>query len=187
VRHVVDRDLEKSLRDLLGRTHVPRSLRDLGRQDGELLADDRGVERQVPARPEDRRKQRWIDLADHHVAVGDRQRAAATVRRGAGVRTGRFRADAKARAVEPADRAATGRYGVNLHHRRAQPHARDFGHESALVFAGVMRDIGRRAAHVETDDAIEAREPHTRPRRRRLGETEICPCPGSGGGSARVA
>ena len=39
-----------------------------------------------------------------------------------------------------------------LHHRRAQAHAGDLGVERALVLAGVVRDVGRRAAHVEADD-----------------------------------
>ena len=47
---------------------------------------------------------------------------------------------------------------MNLHHRRPQPHSRDLGHERALVLSGVMRDVGRGAAHVEADDLVEARE-----------------------------
>ncbi len=47
---------------------------------------------------------------------------------------------------------------MNAHHGRAQPHAGNFGDERALVFAGIVRDIGRGAAHVEADDPVETRE-----------------------------
>ena len=112
-----------------------------------------------PPRSEHVRKQCRVELADHHVAVGHRQRTAAAIGRGAGIGAGRLRPDAKARAVERADRAAAGRDRVDAHHRRAQPHARDLGHERALVLAGPVRDVGGRAAHVEADDPVEARLP----------------------------
>src|SRR5206468_10603699 len=79
--------------------------------------------------------------------------------RRSGIRAGRLGADAKTRSVAPADRPAACRARVNAHHRRAQADTGDFGDERALVFAGPVRDIGRRTAHVETDDAIEAGEP----------------------------
>ena len=78
---------------------------------------------------------------------------------GPGIRARGLGPDAKARAVERADRAAARRHRVDAHHRRAQPHAGDFGDEGALVLAGPVRDVGRRAAHVEADDPVEAREP----------------------------
>ena len=112
-----------------------------------------------PCAAEHAREEPGIELADHHVAVGDGERPAAPVRRGARVRARGFRADAKARAVERADRAAARRDGVDLHHRRAQPHARDLGDERPLVLAGPVGDVGRRAAHVEADDAVEPGEP----------------------------
>ena len=54
------------------------------------------------------------------------------------------------------DRAAAGRDRVDQHHRRAHAHARDLGLERALVFAVVVRHVGRGAAHVEADQAREA-------------------------------
>ena len=87
------------------------------------------------------------------------ERAAAPIRGRPGIRARGLGPDAKARAVERADRAAAGRDRVDAHHRRAQPHAGHFGHERALVLAGPVRDVGRRAAHVEADDPVEAREP----------------------------
>ena len=54
------------------------------------------------------------------------------------------------------DRAAAGGDRMDQHHRRAHAHARDFRLEGALVFAVEMRDVGRGAAHVEADEAIEA-------------------------------
>ena len=95
-------------------------------------------------------------LADHQVGVGDRERAAAAVAGGAGIGAGTLGPDAEALAVEGDDRAAAGGHGVDLHHRRAHPHARDLGVEGALEGAGIVGDVGRGAAHVEADDPLEA-------------------------------
>ena len=97
-------------------------------------------------------KKRGLQLAEHDVGVGDGERPAAAVAGRAGIRAGALRADAEARAVEGADRAAARRDGVDRHHRRAHAHAGDLGLEGALVLAGVVRDVGRGAAHVEADD-----------------------------------
>ena len=160
VRHVLDGDAEEPVRDFLRRARAtPVVAAHFVGERRELRAHDVGVERLVAARAEHARKEVGLDLADHHVAVGDRQRAAAAVAAGPGIRARGLRADAEARAVERADRAAAGGDGVDAHHRRAQAHAGDLGVERALVFAGAVRDVGRRAAHVEADDAVEAREP----------------------------
>ena len=43
---------------------------------------------------------------------------------------------------------------MDTHHRRAHTHPGDLGFEFAFEFAGVMRHVGRGAAHVETDHPI---------------------------------
>ena len=48
---------------------------------------------------------------------------------------------------------------MDAHHRRTQAHAGDLGDKCALVFAGVVRHVGRCAAHVEADDRVESGEP----------------------------
>ena len=121
----------------------------------ELLAHDFGVERLVAVRPEHFGKEFGDEPAGHQIGVGDGERAAAPISCGAGIGAGGIGADAKPRAVEMQDRAAAGRDGMDLHHRRAHPDARDFRLESALEFAVVVRDVGRSAAHVEADDALE--------------------------------
>ena len=45
---------------------------------------------------------------------------------------------------------------MDVHHRRAHAHAGDQGVEGALVFAVVVRHVGRGAAHVEADEPLEA-------------------------------
>jgi hypothetical protein len=55
------------------------------------------------------------------------------------------------------DRAAAGRDGMDAHHRRAHAHAGHARFELALELARVVRDVGRGAAHVEADDAVESR------------------------------
>ena len=128
---------------------------DVARQRREALAHDFCVERLVAARAEHFREEIGDELAGHQVGVGDRERTAAAVAGGAGIGAGGSGADAKARAVEREDRAAAGGDGMDLHHRRAHAHARDFGLEGALEFAVEMGDVGRSAAHVEADDALE--------------------------------
>ena len=68
---------------------------DLTRQRVEFGADDNIVEGLVTTTPKHLREKLRVDLAYHHIAVGDRQRPAATVRRGPGVRAGRLGTDAK--------------------------------------------------------------------------------------------
>ena len=97
-----------------------------------------------------------LDLAEHDVGIGHGQRPAAPVAGRPGIGPGAVRPDAVFRAVEMQDRAAAGRHRVDLHHRRAHAHAGDQGLERPLVFAGIVGDIGRRAAHVETDQLPEA-------------------------------
>ena len=48
----------------------------------------------------------------------------------------------------------TRRHRIDRHHRRAHPHARDFGFKRTLKSAGVKRDIGGGAAHVKADDTL---------------------------------
>ena len=158
VRHVLDRDPQETVGDLHGRAPLARGALDLARESGETLPHDLRIEGLVRARPEHRGKERGIELADHHVAVGHRERSAPSIRRRPRIRTGRLGADAEARSVEAADRAAAGRDRVDPHHRRAQPDARDLRHERAFVLAGVVRDVGRGPAHVEADDPIETGE-----------------------------
>ncbi len=117
-----------------------------------------GVERLVLAGAEDRREEVGLQLAEHDVGVGDGERAAAPVAGGAGIGAGRIRADAEASGLEMQDRAAARRDRVDAHHRRAHAHAGDLGVEGALVFAVIMGDVGRGAAHVEADDLVEAGE-----------------------------
>jgi hypothetical protein len=52
-------------------------------------------------------------------------------------------------------RAAPGGDGIDRQHGRSQANAGDLGLEDPLVFAGVVRHVGRGAAHVEADHPIE--------------------------------
>src|SRR3546814_2875333 len=88
-----------------------------------------------------------LDLAEHDVAVGHRQRPAAAVAGRAGIGAGGVRAYSEPGAIEVQDGAAARRHRVDVHHRRPQAHAGDQGVEGALVLAVVVRhEIGR--AHV---------------------------------------
>ena len=97
-----------------------------------------------------------LDLAQHHVGVRHRQRAATAVAGRAGVGTRALRTHAKARTVKRQQRAATGRHGVDAHHGRAHAHAGHLGLELALEFAGVVAHVGGGAAHVKANDLLNA-------------------------------
>ena len=114
------------------------------------------VQRLVPARPEHPGEVAGLDPAQHDVGVGHGERAAAAVARGSRVRARRVRADPVPAAVESQDRAAAGRDRVDAQHRRAQPDPGHLGLVLPLELTGVVRDVGRGAAHVEADDPAEA-------------------------------
>ncbi len=54
------------------------------------------------------------------------------------------------------DRPATGRNRMDFHHRGAHAHTGNLGFEIAFIFAVIMRNVGRCAAHIKTDDLIKA-------------------------------
>ena len=123
------------------------------------VAHDLGVERLVLRWPEDLGEELRHELPDHHIGVGDGERSAAAIAGRPRIGAGGIRADAEARAVIKEDRSTARRDGMDQHHRRAHAHACDHALEGPLVHAVEMADIGRGAAHVEADDAGEAREP----------------------------
>src|SRR5262249_50028395 len=116
-----------------------------------LLAYYFDVKRLVSIRPEHFWEIFGLDLTQHDVAVGDRQRPAAPVTGGAGIGAGRIRADAVALAVEMQDRAAAGRDGVDRQQGGAHSRAGRLCRDLALAFAGVMWGVGGRPPHVEAD------------------------------------
>ncbi len=152
IGHVLDRDLDEAVGHVLGRAAVA----DLAREPRERLAHRIVIERQVPPGAEDPREEIRHELADHHVGVGEGERSAAAIALGSGIGAGAVRADPETRAVEMQDRAAARRHGMDQHHRRTHANARDLRLEGALVLAVEMRDVGRSAAHVEADQAMEA-------------------------------
>ena len=155
IRHVGDRDLQETLRHLPRRARLAGGPRDLVGERGEFRRHDIGIERLIAVGAEDRREMARLDLADADIGVGHRQRAAAPVAGRTRIGAGGIGPDAEARAVEVQDRAAARRHRVDRHHRRAHAHAGHRGLEGALEAAGVERHVGRGAAHVEADDAVE--------------------------------
>ena len=183
IGHVVVGDGEAAMRQLLRRALDAGRFGHLVRQGGEGGADHLGVQRAVGRWPEDVRKEVGQQLADHQVGVGDRERPAAAVAGGAGIGACTLRSDAEALAVEADDRPAARGHGVDLHHRRADAHARDLGVEGALEGAGIVGDVGRGAAHVEADDPVETgqrRGPGGTDDPARRARTGSHPCPGTG-------
>ena len=181
VRHVLDRDLDEAVGDLLGGV-LPTCFDSSPKAPRHRT----GVERLVLVRPENLREEIRHQLAGHHIGVGDRQRpvAAVTFRSRIGAR--RIRPDAEAGAVEMQDRTAARRDRVDQHHRRAHAHAGDLCLEGALVFAVEMRHVGRGAAHVEADQPVEAGLPpslgHADHAARRSGQDRVLALEQIGGG-----
>jgi hypothetical protein len=97
VGHVLDGDPEEALgrRRRIGGTAGGGG--DLGGESGEAVLDHGAVERLVAARPEQRREEVRLQLAEHHVAVGDGQRPAAPVAGRPGIGAGGIRSHPEAR------------------------------------------------------------------------------------------
>ncbi len=155
--HVAHRDLDEALGDLLGRARAAGGAADLPGERREFRAHRGVVQGGIALRPEHRRKELRLDLAEHDVRVGDGERTVPAVARRARVGAGRVRPDAVARSVEMQDRAAAGGDGVDAHHRRAHAHSGHLRLEGALELPGVVGNVGRSPAHVEADDLPEAR------------------------------
>ena len=117
VRHVVDRDPQEPERQLGGVRGLAGGGTDIPGQLPEADGDARGVERQIAPIPEDVREELRAEASEHHVAIGQGERAAAAVRGRARHRARGFRADAQPCAVQPADRAAARGDRVDLQHR----------------------------------------------------------------------
>ncbi len=98
-----------------------------------------------------------LDLAEQDVAVGDGERPAAAICGGAGVRARAFGADGEPRAVPAADRTSSGCHGVDAQHRGADARPRDYALIVAFEAARIMADVGRGAAHVETDQPVQSK------------------------------
>ena len=155
VRHVLDRDADEAV----GHLRSLAAIADLGGERGKAFAHDLGVERLVLRWAEDLGEELRDELPDHHIGVGDGERSAAPIAGRPRIGAGRVRPDAEARAVVKEDRSTARRDGMDQHHRRADAHACDHALEGPLVHPVEMADIGGGAAHVEADDAGEARKP----------------------------
>ena len=154
VGHVLDGDGDKAL----GRRFRRASVADLGSQSGEFLAHGGDIEWLILAGTEDRREDIGLQLAEHHIGVGNGERPATSVGGGARIGAGGVRADAETAGLVMQDRATACCDRMDAHHRCADAHAGDFGVEGPLVVAVIMGDVGRGAAHVEADDLVEACE-----------------------------
>ena len=157
VRHILDGDGQESLGGLLGAQLLSGCGPDLARQRLELPSNNVQVQRPIAAGTENFGEMTGLQPAEEQVGVGHRERAALAVAGGAGICARRFRPDPESCPVEPEDRPAARRHGVNTHHRHAHPYTGDDGFERPLERAGEMTDIRGRAAHVEADDLFEAR------------------------------
>ncbi len=96
------------------------------------------------------------EAAEEEVAVGDGERAAATVAGRAGVGAGAVGSDDELDTVEAADGAAAGSDRFDGQHGGDDADAGFFGFELILVAAVVAGDVGAGAAHVEADGLGEA-------------------------------
>ncbi len=156
IGHIAHRDGDESFGHGFRCGPFTRRRADFVRQRVETAAHGGHVQRFIAARAEEAREIIGLHLAEHDVAVGDRERAAAPVAGRAGIGAGAVRPHTIAAAVEVQDRTAASGHGVDAHHRRAHAHAGNLGFEHPLELAREVRDVGGRAAHVEADHALEA-------------------------------
>ena len=103
IGHVLDSDFKKALGNLFRCEIVACCGFDFRRQDVEFFRDHIGIQRAFGVRPENLREMLGLDLAQHDIAVGDSQRPTPAITGRSRIGSGRFRADAKARAVKIED------------------------------------------------------------------------------------
>ena len=157
VGHVGDGDGNKALRRLTRSHGAARFCLDLFAEGSEAPLDHVAIERLVAIGSEQAGKEVRLDLPQQDIAIGDGERPATPVAGRPGHRARAFRPDAKTPVDKGAKRTAARRDRVDPHHRRAQA---DAGHPRLIVpfiAAGIMGNISRRTAHVETDDLAETR------------------------------
>ena len=158
IRHIFYGDAQKaggySLRRL---DRIVRSAGNFCGQGHKLVSNDVHVQSLIRVRAKHRGKEGCLQLAQHDVAVGHGEWAAALIARRPGVCTGRVRANPKTGAIKIQDRPSARRDGVDMHHRGAHADASDQGFKCPLIFAVIVRHIGRGAAHIEADNFAETR------------------------------
>ncbi len=115
-----------------------------------------GIDRFVARRAEHVREMRGRNAAEHDVAVGDRGRSTAPIAGRPRVGARRGGAHLQAAIGKTQDGAAARGDGRDVDHRRLQPDAINFGCKAARDRARGEADVGRRAAHVETDQSSSA-------------------------------
>src|SRR5262249_44745157 len=120
------------------------------------IANSLLVERLIVLRPEYFWKKIGDEFADHDIRIGHRKRSTAAIAFRPRIGACAVRSDAEARPIEVQNRAAAGSDGVDEHDRRAHANTGDLGFEGALKFAVEMRNVGGRAAHVESDKTLVA-------------------------------
>ena len=184
IGHVGHRNLQRASSHVFSHRGPAGGFRDATGQLGKVSPHHVGIQSLVGARAEQGRKVRRLDPAQHHVGIGHCQRPAAPIGRWTGIGACRRGPDAQPRAIETDDGPPTRGHGVDAHHRRAHPNPCDLGVESALELArlavsthGVVRHIGRGAAHVETDQlTMTRRQPgahHADDAARRTGQDRV--------------
>src|SRR6478735_11020926 len=89
-----------------------------------------------------------------HVADGQVSSALPAVAERARIGAGALGTDREPPVFEPADRAAARGNGVNGQHWRDDAYPGNLMLVATLEFAGVSRDIGRRAAHIESEHLL---------------------------------
>ena len=153
--HVFDCDAEKPLGRLFRACGCAAGL--FGGSRGKLLehsAHCLRVERLVGRRPEHLRKVFRLKLSEQDVAVGDRERPAASIARGTGIGARAFGTDLEPAVLETQDRASSSRHRIDPHHRRSDPHSGHFGFQCSLEAARIVTDVSRRSAHIEPDELV---------------------------------
>ncbi len=131
-----------------------------------------------------------LDATEHHIGIGDGQWAAAAVTGRSGGRARGIGSDAVAAAIEVQDRTTTGRDGMDIEHRRAQPDTGDLRDEHPLVLTREMRYVRGGSTHIEADDPVVSGEfghsHHADDAARRTGQDGVLTAELSGLGEAAI-
>ena len=151
VCHILYCDTQEALGNFFGADGFALPGRDLFGHIGKLMHYRSAIQLLVTGRAKNGGEVIRLDLPQHDIAIGHRQRTTAPVAGRAGVGAGRLRPYPEAGPVEPEYRAAACRNRMDMHHRRTHAHTGDQRFETALIFAVIVTYVRGGAAHIETD------------------------------------
>ena len=150
IGHILHSDIQKPLRHILHITFQAM----ISCQSFESRDSRASIQRQCARCTKNSREIIRTERTQYHIAICNGQRPAAAVAGWPRIGAGAFRPHLEPAITVTANRTATSRHRVDVHHRCPHPHAGHIGFKTALKFAREMTDIGGGATHVKANQLI---------------------------------